>query len=253
MNIASENVKFFTNFSALEMYLLSNLDTIKITKKKYGLDTEWERDSKELTILSLSFSNLPIIVISLFCIKKLPGVLIDILSRDDLIACARSIGTDCSYLYSQYGILIKNRIEIGNLATIEDPSFKKTKEGTSVASLTEKHLKMRLPIEKSVGQNASYATKNLSKDLKLYAACDSLCHRLLTEEIERKIHNRDPTTNLTENSVLKVGSSVYIMNRGKAVLEGTVTFHGIFGAMKKIGNITLGKNHVMVKVEKKNK
>ena len=105
-------------------------------------------------------------------------------------------------------------------------------------------------IEKSVGQNASYATKILSEDFKIYAACDSLCHRLLTEEIERKIHNRDQTTNLTENSVLKIGSCVHIMNRGKAVLEGTVTFHGIFGAMKKIENITLGKNHVMVKVEK---
>ena len=99
--------------------------------------------------------------------------------------------------------MIKNRIEIGNLATIEDPSLKKTKGGTSVANLTEKHLKMRLPIEKSVGQNDSYATKTLSEDLKLYAACDSLCHRLLTEEIERKIHNRDQITNLNENSVLK--------------------------------------------------
>ena len=73
--------------------------------------------------------------------NKLPAVLIDLLSRDDLIACARSIGMDCGYLYSQYGILIKNRIEIGNLATIEDPSLEKKKGGTSVANLTEKILR----------------------------------------------------------------------------------------------------------------
>ena len=44
---------------------------------------------------------------------------------------------------------------------------------------------VRMPVEKCIGQNASYATKSLSQELKLYAACDTLCHRLITEILEK--------------------------------------------------------------------
>ena len=39
---------------------------------------------------------------------------------------------------------------------------------------------------------------------------------------------------LEETHVLELGSHVYVMRKGLPVLEGTVTFHGIFGAQKKL-------------------
>ena len=151
MHIPKENIMFFTSIQVLENYILSVDDELNIASKKYGLDTEFDIKSKELTILSLSYSNLPIIVISLYCIKKLPIVVTTMLEREDLIACGRSIGQDCNLLYDQYNIMIKNRIEIGTLALIHDPSLKQISGGTGVAHLTEKYLGMRIPVEKSIG------------------------------------------------------------------------------------------------------
>ena len=100
MHIPSENIVFFTNGPLLDHYILSNLEKLNNTNLKYGLDTEWERDSQELTILSLSFNNMPILVISLYLIKELPNSLKVLLSRNDLIACGRNVGLDCSKIYS---------------------------------------------------------------------------------------------------------------------------------------------------------
>ena len=127
MHIPSENIIYFNNAHSLDHYILSNLEKLNISNIKYGLDTEWEKYTKELTILSLSFNNMPILVISLFLIKQLPSSLKDLLLRNDLIACGRNIGGDCSKLYSQYGIMIKNRIELGTLAILHDNSLKNVK------------------------------------------------------------------------------------------------------------------------------
>ena len=249
MYIPKDNIMFFNSFEILDNYMLSVLEELDIASKKYGLDTEFDIKSKELTILSLSYSNLPIIVISLYCIKKLPIVVRTMLERDDFIACGRSIGQDCNLLYDQYSIMIKNRIEIGTLALVHDPSLKQISGGTGVAFLTEKYLGMRIPVEKSIGQCATYATKDLSEDLQLYAACDALCHRIITEEIEKIIY-KTQDNNLKNTYVLNVGSYVQVVNRGIPVLEGCVTFHGLLGAQSKFGCLTLGRNDVKVKVEK---
>ena len=156
MHIPSENIVFFTNAPSLDHYILSNLEKLNNTNLKYGLDTEWERDSQELTILSLSFNNMPILVISLYLIKELPNSVKDLLSRNDLIACGRNVGLDCSKIYSQHRIMIKNRIELGTLAILHDNTLQNVKGGTTVANLTEKYLRMRLPVEKCIGQNASF-------------------------------------------------------------------------------------------------
>lgn len=187
MHIPKDNIMFFASFQVLENFMLSVLDELNIASKKYGLDTEFDIKSKELIILSLSYSNQPIIVISLYCIKKLPQVVMTLLERDDLIAYGRNFGQDCNLLYDQYNTKIKNRIEIGTLALIHDPSSKQISGGTGVAHLTESYLGMRIPVEKSIGQCVTYATKDLSEDLQLYAACDALCHRIITEEIEKNL------------------------------------------------------------------
>ena len=51
MHIPSENIIYFNNAHSLDHYILSNLEKLNTSNIKYGLDTEWEKYTKELTIL----------------------------------------------------------------------------------------------------------------------------------------------------------------------------------------------------------
>lgn len=108
-----------------------------------------------------------------------------------------------------------------------------------------------MPVSKSVGQLASFAKKNLSKELKLYAAADALCHRLLTETIMDSINQKWKHSTSNKLPMLTIGTEVIIHFRTRPVAEGIVTFHGIADEQIKWGEeMTLGKNHVKVKISK---
>ena len=91
----------FTTYNSLCLYILSKAEDLCNSSKHYELDTEFERDTQELTILSLSFSNLPVLVVSLYKMhNKLPEEIMNILSSKKWIACGRLIRPDCNKLHA---------------------------------------------------------------------------------------------------------------------------------------------------------
>ena len=56
------------------------------------------------------------------------------------------------------------------------------KGGTGLDHLTETYSGMKMPVEKSNGQNATYMTDNLSDELILYASADAYCHRMVFDK-----------------------------------------------------------------------
>ena len=143
-----------------------NTKKINNSDKKYGLDTEFEMDTKELTILSLSFSELPVMVINLFMMDlKIPTELCDILQNKQFVPCGRNIGVDCTLLEEHFNIVIQNRIELRTLALHHTPSLRTKKGGTGLSHLTETFLGLRMPVSKGIGQLSSYKTQNSKVEL----------------------------------------------------------------------------------------
>ena len=119
--------------------------------------------------------------------NKVPQELVSILSSEEFIACGRLVGTDCNKLHAQYGVFIPNREELRNIALYDKPELQHVKGGTSLSHLTETYVGMKMPVEKSIGQNASYMTNNLCDELILYAAADAYCHRKVFKQIYTSI------------------------------------------------------------------
>ena len=175
---------YFTKYNGLQNYILSNEHKIYNGSKKYGLDTEFEMDTQELTILSLSFSKLPVMVINLFMMdQKIPPELSAVLEKEEFVPCGRSIGLDCTLLETQLNIKIQNRIELETLSLNHTPALGNKKGGTSLSHLTETFLGLRMPVSKSIGQLSSYKSKNLRQELQLYAAVDGYCSRMVAQKI----------------------------------------------------------------------
>ena len=72
------------------------------------------------------------------------------------------------------------------------------KGGTSLVHLTEVYSGMKIPVEKSIGQNASYMTDNLCDELILYAAADAYCHRIVFENIYSSILTKKGNSDLAD-------------------------------------------------------
>ena len=132
---------------------------------------------------------------------------------------------------------------------MDKPEPRTTKGGTGVAHLTETYLHVRLPIEKLVGQSSSFATKNLSQQLILYAAADAYCYRLITEKIMNSLHEKQKHNSSENISVLCNNKKVIVNYRSRPIAEGKITFHGTTGEQIKWGGGGLVKNHVKVKVQ----
>lgn len=246
------SMSFYNTSNRLEQYLLSCTEEINTSSPYYGLDTEFEYAGGELTILSLSFSTFPTMVISSYELKsKVPIILKKILSSKERFACGRNVGGDCNKLESQCGVYIPRRYELSTLCLMDKPELRTTKGGTGVAHLTETYLHVRLPIEKLVGQSSSFATKNLSQGLILYAAADTYCHRLITEKIMNSLQQKQQHNSNENISVLCNDKKVLVNYRSRPIAEGIMALHGTTGKQIKLGGTrTLGKNHVKVKVKK---
>lgn len=227
---------FYNTSNRLEQYLLSWTEEINASSPYYGLDTEFEYAGGELTILSSSFSTLPTMDISIYELKsKIPTILKQILSSKERFSCGRNVGGDCNMLESQCGVYIPRRYELSTLCPIDKPELRTTKGGTGVAHLTETYLHVRLPIEKSVEQSSSFATKNLSQQLILYAAADAYCHRLITEKIMNSLQQKRKHNSNENISVLCNDKRVIVNYRSRPIAEGIITFHGTTGEQIKWG------------------
>ena len=250
--IPEKDYLFFTTYHSLHHYILSIAEDLSNSSKHYGLDTEFERDTAELTILSLSFSKLPVLVVSLYMMNnKLPAELVSILRSEEWIACGRLVGTDCNKLHAQLDLYVPTRIELRNIALFDKPELQHVKGATGLDHLTETYTGMKMPVEKSIGQNATYMTDNLSDELILYAAADAYCHRIVFDKKISSILMKQGNINPADYNctVLKHGSQVLVNHRGKVVAKGVVIFNGIAGAQRKWGKETIGRNHVIVFVD----
>ena len=112
-------------------------------------------------------------------------------------------------------------------------------------------MKQRMPVEKSIGQRASYMSVDLSEELILYAAADAYCSRKVTDIIQNEIKNGNSCFNDEKaTSVLKEGTQVIVNFRGKAIARGCIVFNGTFGGHLKWGTKIIGRKKVVVSVRK---
>jgi len=135
------------------------------------------------------------------------------------------MGGDCIKLLEQYNIEIPNRKELRTMALVNKPELRNIKGGTTLSNLTETFLKLKMPIEKSMGQHANYACTNLSQDLILYAASDAYCSRRIGETLLEQQKNNIPKNNV---AMIQNGMSVLINYCSRSAAKGILIFHGIY-------------------------
>jgi 3'-5' exonuclease len=241
---------FFSSIGPFEDFVMSSWDEyIEHADKHVGLDTEFDRHTQELYVISVSIWTLPVIVLHMVGLDGLPSQMKRLLEKEDFIFCGRQAGGDCNKIEQQHGVRVKHRLELGNLALRDRPELARVKGGTSLASLVESYLAVRCPIDKDIGQAADYSTKWLSSELQLYAAADAYCHRVVAIEVQKSLatkHVESSTGPRTiDNNVI-----VRLNFQGKVVAEGCVKFHGSSGRQMWWGSNTLGKHDCLVQITK---
>ena len=242
----------FVYFSCMESFgnfVMTHWDDIEKADKHVGLDTEFDRHTHELYVISVSISTLPVIVLHMVGLDGLPSEMEHLLKREEFIFCGRQAGGDCNKIEQQHGVSIKHRLELGTLALRDRPEMARIKGGTTLASLVESYLGLRCPIDKDIGQNADYSTKTLSSDLKLYAAADAYCHRVVAIAMQKSLANKHAELSFGPRTIDN-GVVVRLNFRGKVVAEGSILFHGSSGRQMRWGSRTLGKNDSLIRISK---
>ena len=96
---------FFISNETIDNYILSVQEEIASSSPVIGFDTEFSHGT-DLTMIEISFTKLPVIVIHATSLKRMPEQLEGILSNKRFQFVARSIGTDCSMIEKAYGIVV---------------------------------------------------------------------------------------------------------------------------------------------------
>ena len=123
----------FSVLDPFEHYIMAHWDSIEKADKYVGLDTEFDRVSHELYVISISISTLPVIVLHLVGLEgRLPSQMARLLKRDEFVFCGRQAGGDCNKIEQQHGIRVKNRLELGTLALLDHPEMARVKGGTAL-------------------------------------------------------------------------------------------------------------------------
>ncbi|CAJ1937205.1 unnamed protein product [Cylindrotheca closterium] len=256
IEIPPDDIVSFDVGSVFNAYILTLIDIFIQHEDQeiyYGLDTEFERDSK-LTVLSLAFpqslrgselgTTIPIaIVIHLHKIGKeqFPADLKRLLELPSMIPTGRLIGGDCKKLEEQYGIKFNRMIELGNLCRLDNGEL----SSFSLCNLMKVYLQCMYPMNKSAAQLSSYAKPTLTPTDKQYCALDAVVslwvfHRTV-ESLANGIGNQHPT--------LQVGKRCTVTHNAKDIAFGHLIFVGAGGEQMRWGGMTLGRRDCLVAIE----
>ena len=146
------------------------------------------------------------------------------------VTCGHNIGIDCKLLEEQFNTSIEARIKLRNLALFHNSKLGKINGGIRLAHLTETYLKQKMPVEKSIGQNASYMSVDLPEELIISAVADAYCSRKVTEDIQKHLKKSNSCLNEEKTtSVLKEGTQMIIHFRRNPVARGDIVFNRTFG------------------------
>jgi hypothetical protein len=254
LRLGKEEYKLFKDVQSANNYILSVMDKLSTASPYFGLDTEFERYGGELTVVQLSYSNLPVIVLWIYKMGgNFPVEIQKVLEMKRFVAAGRNVGIDCGKLENTFGIVVPNRLELRYLALADRPELGDLSDGTSLSNLVAAYMEVAMPVPKSIGQSASYSVEELSDTLVLYAAVDAFCHRRVAEEILGRMYTKKykgDTVVIEAPEKLNTGSIVNVLAYGKNIATGCVLFHGLAGKQRRWGDILIGKDKCLVQVDR---
>jgi hypothetical protein len=136
VSIGKHSHAFFKSSESVDQWLLALMDDICASDKIVGLDAEFDRYTKELTMLTVSFSKTPVCVIHIPLLNgRFPEQLKLLFGSKQFEYAARNIGVDCGKLETQFGIFIPRRRELRDLASDNKGELGSTFGGTSLENL----------------------------------------------------------------------------------------------------------------------
>lgn len=252
IDLKLSEIDYFDNVTAANNFFSSDIFQNKLKKSEllYGLDTEFEKDGKELTALGLSFYGtepMNEIVLNLHKMKQIPDSLKAILSSKERIACGRNIGIDCQLLFDQYKILVPLRIEARTICIRDKPELESQKGATGLDNLLEVYYGVRYPFDKSEAQNKSYKKNKFTEEDIIYIGLDALVSRLV---VKRSKSNLEAGRVHDGPAVFGKGSTCTVTFYNRPVATGELIFFGLEGEQRKWGDTTLGKQHCLVLIDK---
>ena len=139
------------------------------------------------------------------------------------------------------GVTLKKRFELRQAALYNDPNI----GATSLENLASTYLGLNL---NKVHRNEDFSIDPLPITLQKYAALDALVSRKIGELLQSKITMDSSNLRPAMIEIEKDDTASYLIGR-RVAATGTITFVGGNGYQTKHGNVTVGSNKVLFKIE----
>ena len=215
----------------------------------YGLDTEWNVDeTRDITrVITMHFPAiihsktiiLDLTAMGVFEEQNFPQRLKMLLSNKRLIPVAVNVSGDANRL-RKLGVSIDRQVELKTLAKSLDSN---NPEGYGLRVMCSRIL--NLHVDKT-HQTSDWSTMKDRNELKEYAALDAYLHLVLYAKLKALLDKKEKSGSTSK------GQRVNLMAGSRQICaQGTIQFDGsdAAGEQRHWGQLTIGKNHVLVKVD----
>ena len=247
--INDDNYIYITNKNATNTWALSVISALDSPSSTCaGIDCEWNYldGTADITrTLQLSFPNQKVAVLHLSKMNILipesfPLSLKHLLELDSLLYCSQNVSIDCNHV-EILGVTLKKRFELQQAALYNDPNIR----ATSLENLASTYLGLNL---NKVHRNEDFSINPLPITLQKYAALDALVSRKIGELLQSKITMDSSNLRPAMIEIEKDDTASYLIGR-RVAASGTITFVGGNRYQRKHGNVTVGSNKVLFKIE----
>ncbi|KAI0324115.1 ribonuclease H-like protein [Cubamyces sp. BRFM 1775] len=147
-----------------------------------GFDLEWvvlfrrgKTPTNHRTALVQLCDSRMILLVHVSAMKKFPEKVKEIIENKDIVKVGANIKNDGQKLFSDYGILARNLVELGAMARQADPAFSETYKRSIVSLARVVEMYTQKTLAKGKVRTSNWEKTPLTEEQKFYAANDAHC------------------------------------------------------------------------------